>query len=226
MQADIKSRGFIVSRLRVHCFSVSVDGYSAGPNQDLSNPVGVGGLPVFGWQFATRTHHQWHGKEGGVTGLDDDMVIKGFEGIGAWIMGRNMFGPIRGPWKDDAWKGWWGDNPVYHAPVFVLTHHARPPITMQGGTTFHFVTDGIHAALDQAKKAANGKDVRLGGGISTMKQYLRAALVDDMHFVLSPSLIGSGERLFEDLNLPESGYLLKDHIPSPGATHVTIGRQK
>jgi dihydrofolate reductase len=215
-----------VSRLRVHCFSVSVDGYSAGPNQDLSNPVGVGGLPVFGWQFATRTHHQWSGKEGGATGLDDDMVIKGFEGIGAWIMGRNMFGPIRGPWKDEAWKGWWGDNPVYHVPVFVLTHHARPPITMQGGTTFHFVTDGIHAALDQAKKAANGKDVRLGGGISTMKQYLRAALVDDMHFVLSPSLIGSGERLFEDLNLPESGYELRDHISSPGATHITIGRRK
>jgi dihydrofolate reductase len=148
------------------------------------------------------------------------------EGIGAWIMGRNMFGPVRGPWPDDSWKGWWGDDPVYHVPVFVLTNYARAPIVMQGGTTFYFVTDGIHAALERAKAAANGKDVRLGGGVSTMKQYLRAGLVDDMHFVLSPALIGCGERLFDDLNLPGSGYELKGHIASPGATHVMVGKRK
>ncbi len=179
-----------MSKLRVHCFSVSLDGYSAGPNQDLSNPVGVGGLPVFGWQFATRTHHRMHGTEGGVKGLDDDMVTKGFEGIGAWIIGRNTFGPVRGPWLDDSWKGWWGDNPVYHTPVFVLNPSRPQSDHDAGGTTFHFITDGIHTALDRAKEAANGKDVRLGGGISTMKQYLRAGLVDDMHFVVSPALIG------------------------------------
>jgi dihydrofolate reductase len=214
-----------MSRLRVHCFSVSLDGYSAGPNQDLANPLGAGGLAVFGWQFATRSHQQMHGGEGGATGLDDDMVRKGFEGIGAWIIGRNMFGPVRGPWLDDSWKGWWGDNPVYHTPVFVLTHHARAPITMQGGTTFHFVTDGIHAALARAKEVAGEEDVRLGGGVSTMRQYLRAGLVDDMHFVISPALIGSGERLFQDLDLPALGYELKGHTPSPGATHVKIGKR-
>jgi dihydrofolate reductase len=215
-----------MSKLRVHCFSISLDGYSAGPNQDRDNPVGVGGLPVFGWQFATRTHHQMSGKEGGETGLDDDMVARGFEGIGAWIMGRNMFGPIRGPWIDESWKGWWGDNPVYHMPVFVLTHHPRASITMQGGTTFHFVTGGIQPALERAKDAAQVKDVRLGGGVETMKQYLRAGLVDEMHFVISPALIGSGERLFPDLNLPSLGYQLTDHIPSKGATHVVLSKRK
>ena len=214
-----------MSRLRVHCFSVSLDGYSAGPGQDLGNPLGVGGLAVFGWQFATRAFHQMHGNEGGATGLDNDMVMRGFEGIGAWILGRNMFGPLRGPWPDDAWKGWWGDDPVYHTPVFVLTHHPRPSIAMQGGTIFHFVTDGIQAALERARDAANGKDVRLGGGVATMKQYLRAGLVDDMHFVISPALIGSGERLFGDLDLPGLGYELKDHIASPGATHVMLGKR-
>jgi len=166
-----------------------------------------------------------HGGEGGATGLDDDMVRKGFEGIGAWILGRNMFGPVRGSWLDDSWKGWWGDDPVYHCPVFVLTHHSRAPIVMQGGTTFYFVTDGIHAALARAKEAAGGKDVRLGGGASTMRQYLRAGLVDDMHFVISPALIGSGERLFEGLDLPALGYELKNHTPSPGATHINIGKR-
>jgi dihydrofolate reductase len=152
-------------------------------------------------------------------------VMRGFEGIGAWILGRNMFGPVRGPWPDDAWKGWWGDDPVYHVPVFVLTHHPRASITMQGGTIFHFVTDGIHAALERARDAAKGKDVRLGGGVATMKQYLRAGLVDDMHFVISPALIGSGERLFGDLDLPSLGYELKGHIPSPGATHVMLTKR-
>jgi len=215
-----------MSRLRVHCFSVSYDGYSAGPNQDLDNPLGVGGLPVFGWQFATRSFHQMHGQEGGETGLDDDMVARGFDGVGAWIIGRNMFGPIRGPWLDNNWKGWWGDNPVYHVPVFVLTNHVREPITMLGGTTFHFVTDGIHSALDQAKAAANGQDVRLGGGIATLRQYLNAGLVDEMHYVLSPALIGSGERLFDGLNLPRLGYEIKEHVSSPAATHVTLTKNR
>jgi dihydrofolate reductase len=214
-----------MSKLGVRCFSVSVDGYSAGPDQNLANPLGVGGLAVFGWQFATRTHQQMHGGEGGATGLDDDMVREGFENVGAWIMGRNMFGPVRGPWPDDSWKGWWGDDPVYHTPVFVLTHHARAPITMQGGTTFHFVTNGIHAALAQAKEAADGKDVRLGGGVSTVRQYLRAGLVDDMHFVISPALIGSGGRLFQDLDLLALGYELKGHTPSPNATHIKISKR-
>jgi dihydrofolate reductase len=215
-----------MSKLRVHCFSISLDGYSAGPNQDRDNPVGVGGLPVFGWQFATGTHHQMSGKDGGETGLDNDLVSRGFENIGAWIMGRNMFGPIRGPWTDESWKGWWGDNPPYHTPAFVLTHHPRASITMQGGTTFHFVTGGIQAALEQARDAAHGKDVRLGGGVETMKQYLRAGLVDEMHFVISPALIGTGERLFPDLNLPALGYKLTDHIPSKGATHVLLSKRK
>jgi dihydrofolate reductase len=211
-------------KLRVHAFSVSLDGYSAGPNQDLDNPIGVGGLPVFGWQFATRTHQRMHGGDGGSTGLDDDMVAAGFKGIGAWILGRNMFGPIRGPWLDDSWQGWWGDNPVYHVPVFVLTNHPRASLEMAGGTTFHFVTDGIHAALERAFDAAKGQDVRLGGGVATMRQYLRAGLVDDMHYVISPALIGSGERLFDGLDLPSRGYRLVEHIPSPTATHVRLTR--
>src|ERR1700722_6541581 len=156
-----------MSRLRVHCFSVSLDGYSAGPGKDPGNPVGGGGLAAFGWQFATRAHHQMHGSEGGATGLDNDMVMRGFEGIGAWILGRNMFGPVRGPWPDDAWKGWGGDDPPYHVPVFVLTHHPRAPLKMAGGTEFRFVTEGIHAALVQATAAAGGRDIRLGGGAST-----------------------------------------------------------
>jgi dihydrofolate reductase len=214
-----------MSRLRVHCFSISVDGYSAGPNQDLANPVGVGGVQLFNWQFATVSHRQMHGSDGGETGLDDDMVASGFDGIGAWIIGRNMFGPVRGPWLDESWKGWWGDNPVYHVPVFVLTNYARDPIAMLGGTTFHFVTDGIHSALEQATDAADGKDVRLGGGAATMKQYLQAGLVDDMHFVANPVLMGSGERLFDDLDLPSQGYEVKEHVSSPNATHVIIGRK-
>ena len=209
-------------KLRVHCFSLTLDGYSAGPYQDLGNPAGVGGLAVFGWQFATRTHHRMSGKEGGTTGIDDDFVARGFEGVGAWILGRNMFGPVRGPWPDDAWKGWWGDNPPYHTPVFVLTHHPRASITMSGGTTFHFVTDSIHAALEQAADAAKGQDIRLGGGIATMRQYLRAGLVDEMHLVVSPVLLGRGERLFQDIDLPELGYQVTGHIPTPGATHMII----
>src|SRR6202040_3035658 len=211
-------------KLRVHGFSISLDGYGAGPNQDVHNPLGVGGIALHEWAFATRTFRRMFGSDGGTTGIDDDFAARGFDNVGAWIMGRNMFGPVRGPWPDDRWKGWWGDDPVYHVPVFVLTHHARAPIVMQGGTTFYFVTDGIHSALERAKEAANGKDVRLGGGASTMKQYLRAGLVDDMHFVILPALIGSRERLFPDLNLPDLGYEIKDHTTSPGATHVKIGK--
>src|SRR5882757_7669495 len=211
-----------MSRLRVHCFSVSVDGYSAGADQDLANPVGVGGLPVFGWQFATRAHHQMHGNEGGETGLDNDMVMRGFEGIGAWILGRNMFGPVRGPWPDDSWKGWWGDNPSYHTPVFVLTHHPRASITMAGGTTFHFVTDGIEAALRRAVEAADGRDVRLGGGVATIQQYFRAGLVDEAHLALAPVLLGSGEPMFSGLDMLSLGYRCTEHVSTPNATHVVL----
>jgi dihydrofolate reductase len=214
-----------MSRLRVNCFSVSFDGYSAGPDQALDNPLGAGAMQVFNWQFATQAQHQMMGKPGGETGMDNDLVHRGFENVGAWILGRNMFGPVRGPWPDDSWKGWWGDNPPYHVPVFVLTHHARAPITMEGGTTFHFVTDGIHSALQQAVAAANGQDVRLGGGISTIQQYIRAKLIDEMHLVSSPVLIGRGESIFRDLDLPALGYELISHIASPAATHMFLTRK-
>jgi dihydrofolate reductase len=214
-----------MSKLRVHCFSISADGYTAGPNQDIDNPVGVGGLPVFGWQFATRAHHEMHGQDGGATGTDNDLVLRGFDGIGAWIIGRNMFGPVRGPWPDDAWKGWWGDTPPYHSAVFVLTNHARASITMSGGTTFHFVTDGIQAALERAVDAAKGKDIRLGGGVATMRQYLQAGLIDEMHLAVSPVLIGSGERLFQGVDAPGLGYQITDHIATPGAMHIFITKR-
>jgi dihydrofolate reductase len=214
-----------MSKLRVNCFSISFDGYSAGPDQSLEDPLGVGAMQVFNWQFATRAFHQMTGKPGGETGMDNDLVLRGFENVGAWILGRNMFGPVRGPWPDDSWKGWWGDNPPYHVPVFVLTHHARAPLTMQGGTTFHFVTDGIHSALQQAIAAANGKDVRLGGGASTIQQYLRARLIDELHLVSSPVLIGRGESIFRDLDLPALGYQVSNHIASPNATHMFLTRK-
>ena len=215
-----------MSKLRVNCFSVSFDGYSAGPDQSLENPLGIGAMQVFNWVFATQSHHQMIGQPGGETGMDNDLANRGFENVGAWILGRNMFGPVRGPWPDDSWKGWWGDTPPYHVPVFVLTHHARAPITMAGGTTFHFVTDGIHSALQQAVAAANGKDVRLGGGASTIQQYLRAGLVDEMHLVSSPVLIGRGESIFRDLDLPALGYELTSHKASPNATHMFLTRKK
>jgi dihydrofolate reductase len=218
-----------MAKLRVHCFSMTLDGFSAGPDQDLTNPVGVGGLTVFGWQFATRAHRQMSGHQvpdesGGGTGVDNDLVLRGFEEIGAWIIGRNMFGPVRGPWPDDSWKGWWGDTPPYHVPVFVLTHHAREPIEMKGGTTFHFVTDGIEAALERAMDAAGGKDVRLGGGASTIRQYLRAGLVDEMHTVVSPALLGKGERLIDGLDLAQAGYECTGMVAGENATHYFIGK--
>jgi dihydrofolate reductase len=214
-----------MSKLVIRCFSISFDGYSAGPDQSLENPLGVGAMQVFKWQFATEAQHKMMAKPGGETGMDNDLVNRGFENVGAWILGRNMFGPVRGPWPDDSWKGWWGVNPPYHVPVFVLTHHARAPIAMEGGTTFHFVTDGIHSALQQAVDAAKGKDVRLGGGTSTIQQYLRAGLVDDMHLVSSPVLIGRGESIFRDLDLPALGYELTSHIASPNATHMFLEKK-
>jgi dihydrofolate reductase len=214
-----------MSKLRVQCFSLSLDGYGAGPDQSLENPLGVGGPGLFGWFFPTRSFHKMTGKEGGTTGVDEEFATRGFANVGAWILGRNMFGPVRGPWPDDGWKGWWGDDPPYHVPVFVLTHHPRAPIAMAGGTTFHFVTDGIHAALQRAADAAGGRDIRLGGGAATIRQYLQARLIDEMHLAMSPTLLGAGEPLFAGLDLPKLGYRCSSHVPTPGATHVVLTKQ-
>lgn len=211
-----------MSKLRVHCFSVSLDGFGAGPAQTEKSPLGEGGAGLHPWLLGTRTFHRMFGREGGATGVDDDFAARGIENLGAWILGRNMFAHSRGPWKDDGWKGWWGDNPPYHVPVFVLTHHARAPITMAGGTTFHFVTGGIEAALKLAKNAAGGKDVRLGGGASTVRQYLRAGLVDEMHVAVSPVLLGSGEKLLDGIDLPKLGYELANAVSSAAATHFVV----
>ena len=213
-----------MAKLRVHSFAISLDGYGAGPNQDRDNPLGVGGVALHEWAFLTRTFQQLHGKDGGATGIDDDFIARGFDNIGAWIVGRNMFGPIRGPWPDDTWKGWWGDNPPFHTPVFVLTNHPRASIDTRGGTTFHFVTDGIHAALEQAVHLADGQDVRLGGGVATIRQYLRAGLIDEMHLGMSPILLGSGECLLEGMNLPKLGYQCTAHVATPRALHFVITR--
>jgi dihydrofolate reductase len=212
-------------KLRVHCFAVSLDGYGAGPDQSLQNPLGVGGLALHEWMLPTRTFRQLFGKEGGTTGIDDDFAARGFANIGAWILGRNMFGPIRGPWPDQSWTGWWGDDPPYHVPVFVLTHHARAPIAMKGGTVFQFVTDGIHAALERAREAAKGRDVRLGGGVATIRQYLAAALVDEMHVAVSPNLLGAGEHLMVGMNLPALGYRCVDHTATEKATHFVVAKR-
>jgi len=216
-----------MSKLRVESFTISIDGFGAGPDQTLNNPLGVGGTSLHGWAVATRTFQQKvFGGGGGETGLDDEFAARGFRNVGAWILGRNMFGPIRGPWPDENWRGWWGDNPVYHVPVFVLTNHARAPVVMEGGTTFHFVTDGITVALECAVDAANGKDVRLGGGVSVIQQYLRERLVDEMHIAIAPVLLGSGERLFEGINLPALGYACTKHEASSRATHIVLSRHR
>ncbi len=212
-------------KVRVHSFAISIDGYGAGERQDLQNPLGVGGPELMGWFFPTRTWRQMQGLEGGETGLDDDMAAQGFVDIGAWILGRNMFGPVRGPWPDDSWKGWWGDEPPYHTPVFVLTHHARAPIKMAGGTEFRFVTDGIHSALKQATDAAAGRDVRIGGGVSTIRQYLGEGLIDEVHLVMRPVLLGTGEHLLRDLDLRALGYECTEHFPGVQATHVTLRKR-
>jgi dihydrofolate reductase len=211
-----------MTKLRVHAFSISLDGYGAGPNQDVNNPLGVGGVELHEWFFPTRTFQQMLGKDGGTTGIDDDFAARGLANIGAWIMGRNMFGPIRGSWPDENWKGWWGDNPPFHCPVFVLTHHERAPVTMEGGTVFRFVTDGIEAALERAVQAANGKDVLVGGGVATVRQYLRAGLIDEMHLAISPILLGSGEHLFADIDTTSLGYRCTEHVPTQNATHVVL----
>jgi len=211
-----------MTKLRVDCFSVSIDGYGAGPGQALEHPMGLGGMALHEWVFPTRFFQAMIGKDGGTTGIDEDFAARGMAGIGAWILGRNMFGPIRGSWTDDAWKGWWGDNPPYHTPVFVLTHHARPPIEMEGGTTFHFVTDGIHAALERAREAAGTRDVRVGGGTATIRQYLEAGLIDSMHLVISPVLLGAGENLLAGLDLAQLGYRCSEHVSSEAAMHVVL----
>jgi dihydrofolate reductase len=214
-----------MSRLIVRSFGVSIDGYAAGPSQSLEHPLGIGGLSMMQWVLTTRTFQQMHGGGGGSTGVDDDFAARGFANIGAWILGRNMFGPIRGPWPDDAWKGWWGDNPPYHVPVFVLTHHPRASIEMAGGTVFHFVSDGIHAALVRARAAAQGRDVRIGGGTATVRQYLTAGLIDDLHLALSPTLLGSGEALLSGIDLRALGYECTEHVASPHAMHVVLSRR-
>ena len=214
-----------MQKLRVASFSVSIDGFGAGPNQDIENPLGVGGMELHNWVFPTKTFQQMMGKEGGTTGIDNDFVSRGFSNIGAWILGRNMFAPIRGAWPDEEWKGWWGDSPPYHVPVFVLTNHERNSIEMDGGTTFHFVTEGIHAALDRAFESAQGKDVRLGGGVSTIRQYLEARLIDEMHIAMSPVLLGSGENLFSGINLVSLGYKCTEQVPTDNATHLIINKE-
>jgi dihydrofolate reductase len=216
-----------MSRLLVRSFSISIDGYGAGPGQDLENPLGVGGPEMFDWFFHTRTWQRMHGGNAdGETGIDDTLAAQSFEGIGAWILGRNMFGPIRGPWLDDSWKGWWGDEPPYRTPVFVLTHHRRAPILMKGGTEFRFVTEGIEAALEQAKAAAGGKDVRVGGGVSTIRQYLRAALIDELHLVISPVLLGSGEHLLNGVDLRALGYECVEHMAGGrAAVHIILRKR-
>ena len=211
-------------RLIVHSYTISLDGYGAGPNQSQETPLGEGGEELHEWLVETRFFHQMGKREGGTTGIDNDLAEKGMANIGAYILGRNMFGPIRGPWPDESWRGWWGKNPPYHTPTFVLTHHARAPQEMEGGTTFHFVTDGIHAALDQARSAAGDKDIRLLGGASTIRQYLEAGLVDEMHIAVSPRLLGSGEPLFTGLDLPRLGYRSVKCTPSEKAVHYFIAR--
>ncbi|MER9647013.1 dihydrofolate reductase family protein [Mesorhizobium sp. M0199] len=214
-----------MSKLRVSAFTLSIDGFGAGPDQDLKNPLGVGGEALHEWMFGTRTFRKMVlGKDGGTTDTDEAFAARSFENVGAWILGRNMFGPIRGEWPDESWKGWWGDNPPYHVPVFVLTHHQRDPIVMEGGTTFYFVTDGIHSALEKAKAAADGKDVRLGGGVSTIRQYLKEKLIDEMHLAISPVLLGAGESLFAGIDIPKLGYRCSEQVATPKATHVIIER--
>lgn len=215
-----------MSKLVVRAFTISLDGFGAGPDQSLENPLGVGGENLHRWFFPTTTFQKMVlGKDRGTEGIDNDFAEKSFENIGAWIMGRNMFSPIRGPWPDESWKGWWGDNPPYHVPVFVLTHHKRPTLTMEGDNVFHFVSDSIEAVLARAKEAAKGKDVRIGGGVATVRQYLEARLIDEMHLAQSPVLLGRGENLFAGLDLPALGYVCTDHVATPAAMHLIIKKQ-
>ncbi|MFT3828399.1 MAG: dihydrofolate reductase family protein [Opitutaceae bacterium] len=211
-----------MSQLRVHCFGLSIDGFGAGPNQSREQPLGVGGENLHRWFFPTRVFQEMVGNTGGTTGVDNEFAERGFARIGAWILGRNMFGPIRGDWPDDRWKGWWGDEPPYHTAVFVLTHHPRAPLAMKGGTTFHFVTDGIHAALERARAAAGTLDVRVGGGPATIRQYLQAGLIDHLHVTLSSAVLGRGESLFAGIDLVQLGYRCTEHVTTPNALHVVL----
>lgn len=216
-----------MTQIRVESFTLSLDGYGAGPNQSLQHPLGVGAEDLHQWLLPTRTFQRaLFGKDGGTTGLDDEFAARGFRNIGAWILGRNMFGPVRGPWRDLQWQGWWGDNPPYHFPVFVLTHHARPPLEMAGGTTFHFITGGIHEALARAREAAGALDVRVGGGASTIQQYLREGLIDELHVAIAPVVLGAGERLFEGVDLRAQGYTCVEFAASDKATHMVLRRQQ
>jgi dihydrofolate reductase len=214
-----------MSKLRVESFSVSIDGFGAGPNQSLDHPLGVGGNRLHEWLVRTATFQKMQGEESGSRGIDNEYAERGFNNIGAWILGRNMFSPVRGPWPDESWKGWWGENPPYHTPVFVLTHHPRSSISMEGGTTFHFVTGGIHVALERAMKAAGSEDVRVGGGVHTIRQYLQERLIDEIHLVISPVLLGSGENLFSGIDLPDLGYECIEHVPTENAMHIFLAKQ-
>src|ERR1700723_3795934 len=214
-----------MSKVRVAAFSVSIDGFGAGPRQDINNPLGVRGRELHGWFQHTEEFKKMQGQSGGSRGIDNDFAAQSFENVGAWILGRNMFGPVRGSWKDNSWKGWWGDNPPYHTPVFVLTHHARVPLTMEGGTTFYFVTDGLESALNKAKDAAQNKDVRIGGGVSVIRQYLAAGQIDEMHLAASSVLLGEGEHLFSGINLPQLGFAPFRTVPEENATHVFIEKR-
>jgi len=214
-----------MAKLRVQCFGVSLDGFGAGPAQDLKNPLGVRGPELMAWFMHTKRWKDYLGQGPGETGVDHRMAEKGFENLGAWILGRNMFGPVRGPWPDESWKGWWGEEPPYHVPVFVLTHHARAPLEMKGGTTFHFVTDGIESAYRQAMAAAKGRDVRLGGGTATVRQYLQARLVDELHLALSPVVLGAGENLFAGLDLPALGYEGAEYVAGERAAHMILRKR-
>jgi len=213
-----------MGKVHVSAFGISLDGFSAGPDQSLEHPLGVNGTDMMEWFFPTKTFIEQHGGEGGETGIDDDFAAKSMTGNGAWILGRNMFGPVRGPWPDDEWKGWWGDEPPYRVPTFVLTHYPRDPVEMKGGTTFYFITDGIHSALEKAKQAAGDKDIRIGGGPETIRQYLKAGLVDELHLVQRPVILGSGESLFEGLNMRELGYNVTRTVPGERGVHVIINK--
>jgi dihydrofolate reductase len=221
-----------MSKVRVSSFSISLDGFGAGPNQRLEHPLGENGLELHEWVFATKTFRAMHGKdggasgvdEGGASGVDEDFAARAMRDVGAWILGRNMFGPVRGPWPDESWRGWWGDEPPYHVPVFVVTHHARPPLEMKGGTTFHFVTEGIDAALDRAREAAGDRDVRVGGGVSLVRQYVRERAIDELHLAVSPVLLGRGEALFEGLDWRALGYRCVETVAGEKATHLRITR--
>ena len=213
-----------MTKVKVAGFGVSLDGFSAGPDQSLDNPLGVRGPDIFQWFFPTQTFRAMMGKDDGETGPDNDFARRAMDGFGAFILGRNMFGPIRGDWPDDQWKGWWGDNPPYHAPTFILTHYPRPPIEMQGGTTFHFITDGIDEALKQARAVAGSKDIKIGGGVETVRQYIEAGHVDEIHLAVAPVVLGQGEALFAGLDLHALGYRTVEHVPTERATHIVLAK--